>query len=325
MCAGIDAVVEPQTTASSARSRPGKLTRFPGLFLFQAAMRSTPSIFSLLVRRRRRGRADARLAVRQRARPDCGAQSGLRAVQRRADQLPRRGQRSGGAAAAPARSRRDDARVGAAQRLPASRCSTSCRIPVSSQTLVFSKTSFQYKKISPQTPRALYFNDDVYVGKVHDGKAIEIISFDARQGAIFYLLDEQQVERPTVPACRARLHRVPRRGRHAQRSRRAGPLDLPDADRHAGRADAVVLHRQPEPAVGAVRRLVRHRHAAARQTHMGNVRVAATASIPRCSIAPPAPTSPISRAGFDTSPLPDVRTATSSRSWCRRIRRRCTT
>jgi hypothetical protein len=71
------------------------------------------------------------------------------------------------------------------------------KISTSSQTLVFSKTSFQYKKISPQTPRALYFNDDVYVGKVHDGKAIELISFDAKQGAIFYLLDEHQVERPT--------------------------------------------------------------------------------------------------------------------------------
>jgi hypothetical protein len=70
-------------------------------------------------------------------------------------------------------------------------------IPVSSQTLVFSKTSFQYKKITPQTPRALYFNDDVYVGKVRDGKAIELVSFDARQGAIFYLLDEQRVERPS--------------------------------------------------------------------------------------------------------------------------------
>jgi hypothetical protein len=71
------------------------------------------------------------------------------------------------------------------------------QIPVSSQTLVFSKTSFQYRKISPQTPRALYFNDDVYVGKVQDGKAIELVSFDARQGAIFYLLDEQRVERPS--------------------------------------------------------------------------------------------------------------------------------
>ena len=70
------------------------------------------------------------------------------------------------------------------------------KIPVSSQTLVFSKTSFQYKKIAPSTPRALYFNDDVYVGKIHDGKAIELISFDPRQGAIFYLLDEAPVARP---------------------------------------------------------------------------------------------------------------------------------
>lgn len=69
-------------------------------------------------------------------------------------------------------------------------------IPVSSQSLVFSKTSFQTRRISPKTPRALYFNDDVYVGWVKDGKAIEIISFDARQGAIFYILDEERAERP---------------------------------------------------------------------------------------------------------------------------------
>jgi hypothetical protein len=70
------------------------------------------------------------------------------------------------------------------------------KVPTDSQTLVFSKTSFQYKKISPDHPRALYFNDDVYVGSVHEGKAIEIISFDPMQGAIFYLLDEHKVERP---------------------------------------------------------------------------------------------------------------------------------
>jgi hypothetical protein len=69
-------------------------------------------------------------------------------------------------------------------------------IPVASQTLVFSKTSFQYKKISPDHPRALYFNDDVYIGSVHEGKAIEVVSFDPVQGAIFYLLDEHQVDRP---------------------------------------------------------------------------------------------------------------------------------
>jgi len=69
-------------------------------------------------------------------------------------------------------------------------------IPISSQTLVFSKTSFQYKKISPEAPRALYFNDDVYVGFVHDGKALEVISFDPNQGAIFYLLDVQKAQHP---------------------------------------------------------------------------------------------------------------------------------
>jgi hypothetical protein len=70
------------------------------------------------------------------------------------------------------------------------------QIPVDSQTLVFSKTSFQYKKISPEEPRALYFNDDVYIGQVHDGKVIEVVSFDPAQGAIFYILDEHRSEHP---------------------------------------------------------------------------------------------------------------------------------
>ena len=69
-------------------------------------------------------------------------------------------------------------------------------IPLDTQTLVFSKTSFQYKKISPQAPRALYFNDDVYVGQVHDGKVLEFVSFDPMQGAIFYILDEHQSDHP---------------------------------------------------------------------------------------------------------------------------------
>src|SRR5262245_16156326 len=36
-------------------------------------------------------------------------------------------------------------------------------VPISSQTLVFSKTSFQRDLISPASPRAVYFGDDVYV------------------------------------------------------------------------------------------------------------------------------------------------------------------
>jgi len=69
-------------------------------------------------------------------------------------------------------------------------------IPISSQTLVFSKTSFQHEKITPQYPRALFYNDDVYVGAVHQGKALEIISFDPMQGAMFYVLDEHKVDKP---------------------------------------------------------------------------------------------------------------------------------
>ena len=70
-------------------------------------------------------------------------------------------------------------------------------VPIDSQTLVFSKTSFQYSKISPEHPRALYFNDDVYVGRVHDGKGLEFVSFDPKQGAIFYLLDEHKAAHPS--------------------------------------------------------------------------------------------------------------------------------
>jgi hypothetical protein len=69
-------------------------------------------------------------------------------------------------------------------------------ISVSSQTLVFSKTSFQYPEINPAAPRALYYNDDVYVGQVHDGKFVEFVSFDPMQGAIFYVLDEHRDQHP---------------------------------------------------------------------------------------------------------------------------------
>ena len=69
-------------------------------------------------------------------------------------------------------------------------------IPVSSQALVFSKTSFQFPVINPAAPRALYYNDDVYVGRVQNGKFLEFVSFDAEQGAIFYVLDESREDPP---------------------------------------------------------------------------------------------------------------------------------
>lgn len=70
------------------------------------------------------------------------------------------------------------------------------KVPVDSQGLVFSKTSFQASRISPQTPRALYFNDDVYVGWIWGGDVIEVASVDSRRGPVFYLLSQRQARRP---------------------------------------------------------------------------------------------------------------------------------
>ncbi len=61
-------------------------------------------------------------------------------------------------------------------------------VPIESQLLVFSKTSFQRPLISPSTPRALYFSDDVYVGWVPGG-IVEVASIDAQLGPIFYRFD----------------------------------------------------------------------------------------------------------------------------------------
>lgn len=65
-------------------------------------------------------------------------------------------------------------------------------IPKSSQTLVFSKTSLQSRKINPTSARALYFNEDVYLGFVHKGDFLEFAAVDPVQGAIFYTLDQEQ-------------------------------------------------------------------------------------------------------------------------------------
>ncbi|MGI9470404.1 MAG: hypothetical protein ACR2NZ_02650, partial [Rubripirellula sp.] len=63
-------------------------------------------------------------------------------------------------------------------------------IPVSSQVLVYSKTSLQRHRISPKNPRAIYFNDDVYVAWTPDADLIEIASTDSRLGSVFYTVDQ---------------------------------------------------------------------------------------------------------------------------------------
>jgi hypothetical protein len=66
------------------------------------------------------------------------------------------------------------------------------KIPRSGQTLVFSKTSLQLFLIAPKNPRALYFNDDVYIGAVQSSPILEIASMDPRLGAIFYTLSQEE-------------------------------------------------------------------------------------------------------------------------------------
>lgn len=57
-----------------------------------------------------------------------------------------------------------------------------------SQTLVFSRTSFQRSRIRPDQPRALYFSDSVYVGWVPGG-LVEVTAIDPQLGPVFYTME----------------------------------------------------------------------------------------------------------------------------------------
>ncbi len=71
-------------------------------------------------------------------------------------------------------------------------------IPQDSQTLVFSKTSFQHASISPRRPRAVYFGDDVAVAVVPHTGTIELAAMDPRQGVMFYTLNGVARAAPSI-------------------------------------------------------------------------------------------------------------------------------
>lgn len=73
-------------------------------------------------------------------------------------------------------------------------------VPVDSQVLVFSKTAVNTRHIGPQTPRAIYFNDEVYVAWVPAAKTLELAAVDPRKGFLFYTLLQE-------PGGSPRLHR----------------------------------------------------------------------------------------------------------------------
>lgn len=71
-------------------------------------------------------------------------------------------------------------------------------IPVESQVLVFSKTSLQADGISPFAPRAIYFNDDVYVGVVQNAAVLELSAADPVLGAVFYTMPQSADSPPEL-------------------------------------------------------------------------------------------------------------------------------
>lgn len=69
-------------------------------------------------------------------------------------------------------------------------------VSTNSQMLVFSKTSFQRERIGPKTPRALFFNDDVYVGYIPGAPLLEIAAADPKLGGVFYTLEQAGTGQP---------------------------------------------------------------------------------------------------------------------------------
>ena len=63
-------------------------------------------------------------------------------------------------------------------------------IPVSSQVMPFARSSFQIFQVSPKTPRAIYYTDDVYIGRVSGLPVLELAAVDPRIGPVFYTLEE---------------------------------------------------------------------------------------------------------------------------------------
>lgn len=60
------------------------------------------------------------------------------------------------------------------------------------QVLVYSRTSLQFESITPYTPRAIYFNDDTYVGYVPGSPLIELATIEPGKGPMFFVLDNRR-------------------------------------------------------------------------------------------------------------------------------------
>ena len=97
-------------------------------------------------------------------------------------------------------------------------------VPIASQVMVYSKTSFQNSRILPSRPRALYFSEDYYIGWVQGGD-IEVISIDPNLGPIFYVLEipTRPEHKPNTDSSHG-VHELPRRFSHRRNSRHVSQI-----------------------------------------------------------------------------------------------------
>ena len=70
-------------------------------------------------------------------------------------------------------------------------------IAPASQVLVFAKSSAQRDFIDPLNPRAIYFNDEVYLGYIPGAPLLELTASDPQLGTVFYTLEQKRVAKPT--------------------------------------------------------------------------------------------------------------------------------
>ena len=72
------------------------------------------------------------------------------------------------------------------------------RVPVESQSVLFSKTSLQQHYISPSNPRAIYFTDNVIVAFNRNAPLLELAALDSHQGMVFYALQKGESGQPQL-------------------------------------------------------------------------------------------------------------------------------
>ena len=182
------------------------------------------------------------------------------------------------------------------------------KVPVESQVLVYTQTSQQAEKITPQNPRAIYFNDNVSVGYVRGGGILEIVAQDP-QARLGVLRDPPAARPRAQHRARAAMPALPPVVGHARRARHERAQHVPAQDQ--GRLRQRFLRGSLPADRRAMGRLVRHRQARAGAAHGELPAVHAEA-------APGGDGEPAARARVDgrarsISPVTRRRTATSWR------------